>query len=104
MQRAAEKRVRSKVRRKLPRIKNLEVRLDTTFELFCNVIDLEEKRNQGKRYGNPVIDIARELNRYFHPEIHDAGRKRDTIEEIKKDLCEPLRRILEKAGLLARWS
>jgi len=63
-----------------------EIRLDTTLEIICEIIKLEGKSPQGRRYGHPVIDIARELNRYLHPDIRYTGKEKKMIEGIKGKL------------------
>jgi hypothetical protein len=70
---------------------NVKVLLQTTLEVFAEIIRLERVLDQGKRYGNPVIDIARELNRYTDPGIRMAGR--DT-QEIRKRVIKPLTDVL----------
>jgi hypothetical protein len=61
-----------------------EIRLDTTLAIICEIIRLEEESPQGRRYGHPVIDMARELNRYFHPNIKYAGREKREVEVIRE--------------------
>ncbi len=73
---------------------DLEVRLETTLDVICRIIASENKHIQGRRYGHPVIDIARELNRYMHPEIRYAGRDRKATEEFKKTLSRKLMAVL----------
>jgi hypothetical protein len=79
---------------------NVKVVLQTTLEVFCHVVKLEKDREQGRLYGNFVIDIARELNRYMDPSIRGAG---SGTEDVKNCLIEPLRVIFDQTGLLARW-
>jgi len=68
------------------------VMFNTPIELFAKIIKMENEKDQGKRYGNDVIDIARELNRYFHPEIHYASKEeRDDIKNgLKADFLKAL--------------
>ena len=68
----------------VPRGIKTEIRLDTTFGILSEIIKLEKSCTQGRRYGHPVLDIARELNRYLHPNIKSAGRKKAEIETIKE--------------------
>lgn len=91
--------VQAHVRVVVPNVE-VQVLLQTTLEVLCEVIRLDKERGQGKRSGNTVIDIARELNRYMDPEIRNAGRNTN---EIKTNLVQPLKHILENAGLLERW-
>lgn len=52
----------------------LDVRIETTF-VICRIIEMERKSPLGRRYGHPIIDIAREINRYMHPQIaYGEGR------------------------------
>jgi hypothetical protein len=67
----------------IPRGIKAEIRLDTTLDIISEIINLEKSTGQGRRYGHPVIDIARELNRYLHPVIRYAGRKKGEIEALK---------------------
>jgi hypothetical protein len=53
---------------------SVEYQLDTTFEVFCRVLELEQERGQGRRHGHPVLDLARELNRYAKCTATGAGR------------------------------
>jgi hypothetical protein len=92
MKEDAKKEVRDHVSNSV-KDKNVDVLLHTTLEIFSEVIRLEDERDQGKRSGNPVIDIARELNRYMDPTIHGAGKNTDAI---KIGLIEPLRALLAK--------
>ncbi len=57
--------------------------LDTTLDVMARIIVLERDSQQGKRYGHPVLDIAREINRYFHPKVLYAGRKKSASEEVR---------------------
>jgi hypothetical protein len=50
-----------------------DVQLDTTIEVIARIIMAERKSGQGRRYGHPVLDMAREINRYFFPCVRDAG-------------------------------
>lgn len=78
-----------------------KVIIQTTFDVLCDVIFEEEMSEQGRRYGHPVLDIAREINRYMHPNVrlinsrevaYDPGCK----EKIQKRLQD---RILESFGV-----
>ncbi|TGC09457.1 hypothetical protein [Methanolobus halotolerans] len=67
------------------------VLVQTTFDVLCDIISEEEKSIVGRRYGHPVLDIAREINRYMHPDIHlinsrEVAYKPRCKEEIKKCL------------------
>ena len=41
--------------------------LETPLEVFWRIMKLEKENIQGRRYGNPILDLAREFNRYLHP-------------------------------------
>ena len=76
--------LRAKGAKKLPAPMNLE--LDTTIDVLGRIVQLERQSGKGRRYGHPILDVARELNRYFSPTIY--GRRelgRDT-ELFKKEL------------------
>jgi hypothetical protein len=83
----AQAAVCSHIRQNVPEGVALEARLDETFDIICRIIVLENERNQGRRYGHPVIDMARELNRYMHPSLAYGGNKqeRDAIKQSFMD-------------------
>ena len=41
--------------------------VETPLEVFWRIMKLEKENIQGRRYGNPILDLAREFNRYLHP-------------------------------------
>ena len=41
--------------------------IETPLEVFWRIMKLEKENIQGRRYGNPILDLAREFNRYLHP-------------------------------------
>jgi hypothetical protein len=84
-----------KIRKSIPESVEYNIRLDTTFDIICEIIELENKNPQGRRYGNPILDIAREINRYMHPKICYAGRERESSKKIKKLFKD---RIIEALG------
>lgn len=53
-----------KALRKKKIICSVAVELETTFEVLTRIIYKERENNQGRRYGNPVLDLVREINRY----------------------------------------
>jgi len=57
----------------------VQIRLDTTFKIFCEIIKLVNTDRRGRRYGHPVLDIAREINRYVNPKLTYAGKEKDKI-------------------------
>ena len=90
----AENAVLEKVQRKLSKVQKagvkVEVRLDSTLEVIAKVIDLENKDKQGRRYGHPMLDIAREINRYTNPALHNAGHDKT----LKQQAIQPLRKVI----------
>ena len=71
-------------------INEVDVKLDTTLEVLSRVIEEERRSKQTKRYGHPILDIAREINRYLDPSVSGAGRAMDTITKIKRAAIAPL--------------
>ena len=41
--------------------------IETPMEIFSRIMMLEHEKDQGRRYGNPILDLAREFNRYLDP-------------------------------------
>ena len=62
----------------------VDAMLDSTLDVLAKVVVRERQRGQGRRYGHPVIDIARELNRYLDPSIHGAGRGKARTDPVKQ--------------------
>lgn len=79
----------------LPSGVRVEAMLDSTLDVLARVIVRERERHQGRRYGHPVIDIARELNRYLAPSIEDAGRGKARTDPVKR---QGLRSLWEAIG------
>ncbi len=76
----------------------IEFQLDSTIDVFARVIAEEKNSEQNKRYGNPVLDIAREMNRYFDPKIRYAGKEEKLIREeatarFLEAICSSKRRM-----------
>ena len=69
--------------------------LDTTLDVIARIIVEQRTSGQGKRYGHPVLDIAREINRYFYPSVRYAGGK-DSAGIVKE---EATKRFLEAIGI-----
>jgi hypothetical protein len=82
----AEQAVLARVRKDVPKPVKVEVHIETTLDVISRIIASENTNEQGRRYGHPVIDIARELNRYMHPQIHYAGKGKGAAELIKREL------------------
>jgi hypothetical protein len=81
--------VHNKVQEKIDKLKlpcNTKFQLDTTLDVIARIIKDERKSKQNRRYGNPVLDIAREINRYFYPTVRYAGRSLKNKENIKNEM------------------
>lgn len=73
----------------LPKMQcEIDIMLDSTMAIMVQVIELENEMTKGRRYGNAMLDIAREINRYAHPDIKYAGR--GGKEELKAQMISPL--------------
>ena len=79
----------------LPGDVRLEAMLDSTLDVLARVVTRERERGQGRRYGHPVIDIARELNRYLDPSVEGAGRSKARTDPVKR---QGLRSFWEAIG------
>lgn len=84
----ADKAVLSSIQKQIPASVNLEIRLETTLDVISRIIQSENTREQGRRYGHAVIDIAREINRYMHPQVKYAGKDRKATEQVRKELAD----------------
>lgn len=73
-----------KIKNSIPNGIKPEIRLDTTFQIICEIIKLEQSSSQGRRYGHPVIDIARELNRYLMANVKYAGGHKEALKIKEK--------------------
>jgi hypothetical protein len=74
---------------------NVEFLLDTTLDVIARIIVEERASGQGKRYGHPVLDIAREINRYFYPSVRYAGRSKASVENVKQ---QAITKFIEAIG------
>lgn len=54
--------------------------LDSTIDVIARLIRDERSSYQGRRYGNPVLDFVREINRYLHPSMRKAGHSSRAIQ------------------------
>jgi len=81
-----------------PKKLKIEVQLDTTLQVVARIIESENKHEQGRRYGHPVLDMAREINRYLHPKVSYAGHKRAEIASVKEQAIKPLAKLFEDAN------
>jgi hypothetical protein len=76
------------------RREDIHVNLTTPFNLFCEIQSIIIKEPQGHRYGNAILDLARELNRYLYPKVRYGGRGASAL--LKK---ETSKRLFEAFGL-----
>jgi hypothetical protein len=84
VERDLEREIDKEIKRLSPTSKKaVRTRLDTPLSILCEVVRLERNAGQGQRHGHPVIDMARELNRYFLPAVRMAGSGRPHDEEIQ---------------------
>ena len=74
--------------------RNVDVMLDTHIEVLARLLTQERDLEVGRRYGNPVLDVVREVNRYLHPSVRGAGRSGSSINETKARAIQPLLRAL----------
>jgi hypothetical protein len=84
IRRKTEESIRSAIHR-VPAGIEYDVNLETTLEVVCRIISTQRISTQGRRYGHPVIDLARELNRYMHADIRGAGRTKMATGAIKQE-------------------
>jgi len=68
------------------RKKAVHINLTTPFHLFCEIQSMIIKEPQGHRYGNPILDLARELNRYLYPKVRYGGQGASAL--LKKETNE----------------
>ena len=66
----------------------INFKLDFTLSVIARVIAAEKESGQGRRYGHPVLDIAREINRYFYPSVRYAGRNSEVTEKVKQEAIQ----------------
>jgi hypothetical protein len=72
----------------------IHVNLTTPFHLFCEIQSTIVNKPQGHRYGNPILDLARELNRYLYPKVSYGGQGASAL--LKK---ETNKQFLESFGI-----
>ena len=80
---------------KLPSGVRVKAKLDSTLDVLARVIVREREQQQGRRHGHPVIDIARELNRYLDPSVSGAGHGKAKTDPVKR---QGLRSFWEAIG------
>ncbi len=86
-----------KCRTRLPSNLEVKVELDSTLDVIARIIELENDHQQGRRYGHPVLDIAREINRYVHPKVNRAGRGKARTEPVKD---QAVKQFAEAIGMV----
>ena len=64
----------------------IDLQLDTTIDVLARIIELERNSGQGRRYGNPILDVAREVNRYFYPAVRATRGLGIEAETVKAHL------------------
>lgn len=79
-----KKEIYRKVAPSIPECVKNDIRVNTTLEIICEIIRFEAVKTQGRRYGHPIIDFVRELNRYLNPNLRYVGRGREETDEIKE--------------------
>lgn len=70
-----KKKIGARVGKKTP-----EFQLDSAIEIIGRLFEKERESGQGRRYGNPVLDFVREINRYIHPSMKGAGHTSRAIQ------------------------
>ena len=89
MNEKAKATVLKRINHLLPKMQcEIDVMLDSTMAIMVQVIELENEMTKGRRYGNAMLDIAREINRYAHPDIKYAGR--GDKDKLKAQMISPL--------------
>lgn len=73
---------------------NLDFSIHTTVDRFCEIISIINSCSTGKRFGDPILDIAREFSRFLDPKIEWAGRNN----KMFKDICRKKIVALSEAG------
>ncbi|ATZ96164.1 hypothetical protein [Dickeya fangzhongdai] len=93
----AEQTVLEKVHRLFPDTNmQIHIMLDSTIDVISRVISLESESTRGRRYGHPMLDIAREINRYSHPTIHYAGQGKVKTAAVREQINSVLESVLNK--------
>ena len=82
--------IQESIKSKFSWLKNIEVRcqIETPMEVFSRILIKERDKDQGRRYGNPILDLAREINRYLTPDYDKIEKK--SVETLYKELNRPL--------------
>ncbi|MEM0672743.1 hypothetical protein AAHA48_06025 [Dickeya oryzae] len=74
----------------------MQVMLDSTIDVIARVVSLESESTQGRRYGHPMLDIAREINRYSNPTVNYAGKGKIKTAAVREQIGAVLERVLNK--------
>lgn len=88
----AEKHVEDFLKPQLPPNYNIKVQINSTLDIVCDLLTMERNSNRSKRFGNPFLDLIREINRYVEPTFELRGSKMNL--NLTKDLKEKLQRAL----------
>jgi hypothetical protein len=72
----------------------IRISLTTPFDLFCEIQSMIIEKPQGRRYGNHILDLARELNRFLHPTVLYGGQGASAVVKQEKH-----KRLLKAFGL-----
>lgn len=80
----------------------IDVMLDTTIDVISRVIKLENEHSQGRRYGHPMLDIAREINRYTKPNVRYAGRGNKKTDPVRKQAIETFLEAIGSSKLYSK--
>jgi hypothetical protein len=92
----AQRTILARVRSSVPKRVNVRIELETTLDVIARIICNENAHPQGRRYGNPMLDLAREINRYMHPNIRCAGRETEPIRTAFEDTFQTALRAKPK--------
>lgn len=76
LKKETEKTVINRVFEPIPKTKakKLIYTMTSTMDVIAKVV--ENEHDQVRRYGHPMLDIAREINRYSKPNVKFAGQGR----------------------------
>jgi hypothetical protein len=69
---------------------NINIVIDNHFELFCKIQECMKDNKEGSRFGNPILDVQRELYRYFNPDFDKKFDDSKYKEIIKEKLLDSL--------------
>jgi len=75
----------------------IDLQLDTTIDVLARIVELERKSGQGRRYGHPILDVAREVNRYFFPSVRETRGFGPDTETVKTHLVSHFLRAIGRS-------